>query len=362
DHKSIILMELNSTNPCDLIPYQEAFAHYFGPLVFSLVFVFGLVGNSSVLAILGRSYRSWHFADHYLFQLAVADLLLVLTFPLQAAQFVHGWTFGEFLCKLTGGLSTMNVCTSILLLTYLSIERYFVVVKGAAPTFFSKLPHVYLTSAFFWGIGIAFSAVDFHFQTVTYISEAMTLVCQLDLEVQDANSWKLGLQLSFFVLGFWGPVLTMIYCYVCILTKLHRNGLLHIHLPLHLLVVIWITFIICWAPFHCLILVDIFQRLGHLKRHCGWEKVLDLGLVISKCLALTHCCLNPLVYALGGAGFRREFSRIFCRGRRTRQRLESEEFSQGEDFSTVRAQGPPCPAKPGKIPEVFSLPLPTTYR
>ncbi|XP_070805892.1 C-X-C chemokine receptor type 3-2-like [Pituophis catenifer annectens] len=323
-----------NAEPC-LPTEARTFARYFGPLLFSVVFVVGLVGNSSVLTILGRRHRSWRFADHYLFQLAVADLLLVLTIPFQAAQFVHGWTFGEFLCKLTEGLSTMNVYTSILLLTYLSIERYFVVVKGEPLTFFLKLSHIYLTSAFFWSIGIAFFAVAFRFQKVTYASETMTLVCQLDLEVQDADSWKLGLQLFFFLLGFWWPILAMISCYIWICTKLHQAELLCKHLPLRLLLMIWITFIACWAPFHSLMLVDLFQRQGHLKRHCGWEKVLDFGLVISKCLALTHCCLNPLVYALGGVKFEREFSRIFCRRGRTRRRSGNEEFSQEANFSSV---------------------------
>lgn len=329
------LPEINpNAQPC--LPTEvSAFAHYFAPVFFSLVFVVGLLGNSSVLAILGQSHRSWRFADHYLFQLAVADFLLVLTLPFQAAHFIHGWTFGEFLCKLTEGLSTMNVITSILLLTYLSIERYFVVVRGTPPRFFAKRSHIYLTSAFFWGIGIAFAAVDLHFRTVTYVPEAMTLVCQLGFEVQDANSWKLGLQVIFFLLGFWWPVQAMVYCYSQIFTKLHQAGLLSKHLPLRLLLVIWITFIACWCPFHGLMLVDIFQRLGHLKRHCEWEKVLDSGLLITRSLALAHCCLNPLVYAFGGVKFRREFSRIFCRRTRARRRLGSENVSQVTDRSTI---------------------------
>ncbi|XP_013924142.1 PREDICTED: C-X-C chemokine receptor type 4-B-like [Thamnophis sirtalis] len=325
-----------NAQPC-LPTEARAFARYFGPVLFSLVFVVGLVGNSSVLTILGRRRRSWRFADHYLFQLAVADLLLVLTLPFRAAQMVHGWSFGESLCKLTEGLTTMNVYTSILLLTYLSIERYFVVAKGAAPTFFVKLSHIYLTSAFFWAVGIAFSTVDLRFRTVTYVWEAMSLVCQLDLEVQDAESWKLGLQLFFFLLGFWWPVLAMVYCYLRIFIKLHQAGLLRKHLPLSLLVIIWVSFIACWAPFHSLMLVDLSQRLGYLRRHCGWEKVLDYGLLISKCLALTHCCLNPLVYALGGAKFRRELSRIFRGSRQTRpHRSVSEDFSQMTDCRALR--------------------------
>ncbi|XP_070620716.1 C-X-C chemokine receptor type 3-2-like [Erythrolamprus reginae] len=323
-----------NAEPC--LPKEPSpFARYFGLLFLFFVFVLGLVGNSSVLTILGRRHRSWRFADHYLFQLALADLLLVFTLPLRAAQFIHGWPFGEFLCKLAEGLSTMNFYTGILLLTYLSIERYLTVVEGAPPTVFSKLSHICLTSALFWGIGIGFAGVDFHFRTVSYVPEAQTLICQLDLVVPTSDSWKLVLQLFSFLLGFWWPTLAMVYCCIRIVTKLRRAQLLQKHLSLRLLVIIWITFIACWAPFHSLTLVDILQRLGHLPRHCRWEKALDKGMVISRCLALTHCCLNPLVYALGGLKFQREFSTIFCRRCQTRRHYGSEEFSQGTDGSAV---------------------------
>ncbi|XP_063168686.1 C-X-C chemokine receptor type 3-2-like [Candoia aspera] len=315
----------------------DTFAGYFGPVIFSLVFVVGLGGNSLVLAILGLSRRSWRFADHYLFQLALADLLLVMTLPFQAVRFTQGWRFGRFLCKLIGGLSTMNMYTSILLLTYISTERYLVMVHAIPPNFFLKVAHIYLTSAFLWGVGLAFSIVDLHFLTTTYVSQAGKVICQLGFEVQEADSWRLGLQLFFFLLGFCLPVLAMIFCYGRIFTRLCHAGLLSKHLPLLLLVVIWILFIACWGPYHCFVLVDTFQRLGHLQRDCGWEKVLDFGLLITRSLGLAHCCLNPLVYAFGAVKFQREFSRLFCRRNRGRCHLGSQECSQATDQSAIHS-------------------------
>ncbi|XP_025028164.1 C-X-C chemokine receptor type 3-2-like [Python bivittatus] len=327
-----------NTAPC-VQTEVNAFARYFGPVIFSLVFVVGLVGNSLVLVILGQSRRSWRFADHYLFQLAVADFLLGLTLPFRAVQFTQGWNFGEFFCKLVGGLSTMTTYTSIFLLTYISAERYFVMVRAMPPNFFLKVSHIYVTSAFFWGIGLAFSIVDLHFRTAAYVSQAKAVVCHLGFEAQEAGAWKLGLQLFFFFLGFWLPILVMIYCYGRIFTKLHHAGLLSRRLPLRLLVAIWILFVVCWGPFHCFILMDSLQRVGHLQRDCRQEKLLDFGVLISRSLGLAHCCLNPLVYTFGGVRFQRELCRLFCYSHRRssgRHHSGSQDCSQAAEQSAIQ--------------------------
>lgn len=82
----------------------------FIPLLYSVAFVVGVVGNGVLLGVLAQSRRNWSVTDTFILHLCVADVLLLLTLPLWAAQAAqaHGWTFGTPLCMITGALYTVR--------------------------------------------------------------------------------------------------------------------------------------------------------------------------------------------------------------------------------------------------------------
>lgn len=79
------------------------------PLLYLAVLVAGLLGNALLLAVLlSRKRRSWSVAEVYVLHLCVADVLLLLTLPLLAAQAFRrcGWCsqFGLIPCKISTAL------------------------------------------------------------------------------------------------------------------------------------------------------------------------------------------------------------------------------------------------------------------
>uniref|UniRef100_A0A8D2L985 G-protein coupled receptors family 1 profile domain-containing protein n=1 Tax=Varanus komodoensis TaxID=61221 RepID=A0A8D2L985_VARKO len=316
------------------------FARYFGPAVFSVAFVVGLAGNGLVLAVLGRRRCPWPFADGFLFQLAVADLLLVLSLPFWATQFTQPWPFGEALCKLLGALSTLNGYSTAFLLACLSVERCLLI---GHPTWLHRHvrpSHVGLCSALLWGLALGLSSVELHFRSVGYTPQAGAVTCHLGFGAREADSWRLGLRLAAFLVGFLLPLLVMALCYCRIVARLRRAQLPHRRPAVRLLAAIVALFALSWGPYHGFVLVDSLERLGHLARDCAREKVLDFGLLFTESLGLLHCCLNPVVYAFLGAKFRRELSRL-SPGRgghwspRDSQALE--DFSRATEPSTAQA-------------------------
>lgn len=305
-----------------------------------MVFVVGLVGNGLVLTVLGRHRCPWLLADCYLFQLALADLLLVLVLPFRATQFTQNWMFGEVLCKLLGAMSSMNSYSTVLLLAVISVERYLAIVLSMELYNRWKLFHTWLSSVVLWGICLGLSAVELHFRTVTYVPQARAVICHLGFSSQEAASWRVGLRFTSFVVGFVVPLLVMLFCYGRIFAKLHRARLFRKHAALRLLVVLLVLFVLFWAPFHGFLFVDSLQRLGYLARDCAWEKVLDFGLLFTESLGLVHCCLNPLVYAFVGIKFRRELVRLYRswdRRKADRQHSSSQEHSCTTEHSLTRA-------------------------
>ena len=93
---------------CDLKEGMQ-FEAVFIPFLYSVAFAVGVLGNGLLLGVLFQSRKTWSVTDTFILHLGVADVLLLVTLPLWAAQ-AHqapGWTFGTPLCKITGAVFTV---------------------------------------------------------------------------------------------------------------------------------------------------------------------------------------------------------------------------------------------------------------
>ncbi|KAI4810525.1 hypothetical protein KUCAC02_013465 [Chaenocephalus aceratus] len=62
------------------------FESVFIPVLCSVAFAVGVLGNGVLLGVLARSRGRWSVTDTFILHLGVADILLLLTLPLWAAQ------------------------------------------------------------------------------------------------------------------------------------------------------------------------------------------------------------------------------------------------------------------------------------
>lgn len=94
---------------CDLQDGMH-FEAMFIPVLYSVAFIVGVLGNGVLLGVLVQSRRTWSVTDTFILHLGVADVLLLVTLPLWAAQSAQdrGWTFGTPLCKITGAVFTVR--------------------------------------------------------------------------------------------------------------------------------------------------------------------------------------------------------------------------------------------------------------
>ncbi|XP_070814210.1 probable G-protein coupled receptor 34 [Chaetodon trifascialis] len=95
-------------------------------VLYSLFFIFGLVGNLFALWVFVFLHSSRNSVRVFLINCAVADLVLLACLPFRIFYHVNGnkWVLGPVACKTVGNLFYMNMYISITLLGFISLDRY----------------------------------------------------------------------------------------------------------------------------------------------------------------------------------------------------------------------------------------------
>ncbi|KJH43676.1 hypothetical protein DICVIV_10295 [Dictyocaulus viviparus] len=124
-------------------------------IVYIGVFLIGTPGNlwiifkliqTRLLSSQSIGLRSSQRCRIYVFALACSDLVLLLTLPLTASYNYKGtWIFGEFICYAHLTIEIVAKLFSVVLLTVMSLERYFIVctrLRSACDTWMTSIPLV----------------------------------------------------------------------------------------------------------------------------------------------------------------------------------------------------------------------------
>ena len=122
-----------------------------------LCFALGVPGNLAVVVVLRRRLAGGSFTLWLMLNLAVSDLLTLLTLPVWITTLLHGWTLGSVPCKLLSYLVYWSLYTSVLCVTLLSVQRY---VQVLYPQRWAELKSVWRRSllGLVWALGAILSS------------------------------------------------------------------------------------------------------------------------------------------------------------------------------------------------------------
>ena len=83
------------------IEYRDRPETYVVPILFSVIFLVGVLGNGSLIYVLCRHKSMRSVPNTFIFNLALGDLLvLIFTVPFTSTVYtLDSWPFGEFVCK-----------------------------------------------------------------------------------------------------------------------------------------------------------------------------------------------------------------------------------------------------------------------
>ncbi|XP_067342596.1 atypical chemokine receptor 4b [Channa argus] len=284
------------------------FASVFLPIIYALVLVVGLAGNALVVVVYTSRLRLRTLTDMCILNLAISDLLLLSTLPFWAADAVHGWNLGVAACKITSFLYSTNFSCGMLLLACISVDRYRAVTQnptGRTDTGPRGTRQWLLVCLVLWAVASFLGLPELIFSTVKHSHHRSS--CTARYPPSMARPAKAALELLEVILRFLLPFLLMVACYSWVGWTLSRAAGVQRERKwraLRVLLAVVAVFLLTQLPYNVVKLCRTMDIIYMLVTNCEVSKRLDHALQVTESLALTHACINPLLYAFMGSSFR----------------------------------------------------------
>ncbi|XP_047425285.1 coagulation factor II (thrombin) receptor-like 1, tandem duplicate 2 [Mugil cephalus] len=307
---------------------ESSLTTIFFPFVYIVVFAVGLPANGMAIWVFLFRTKKKHPSSIYMANLALADLLFVIWLPLKIAYHVHGnnWTYGEPLCKVLVSFFYGNMYCSILFITCLSVQRYWVVAH--------PLSHQRKNNKVAIGVCVAIWAFIWFSTTPLYLYDHTVKLTKPDITtchdvniIRDLRNPLASVRLPFYYFTFMGAIAFFIPCvmivvaYVLLLRALGNSmedstASKNRRKAVVLIVTVLVTFLVCFIPSNIMLLLH-YSLLKDGVENNGYAFYTS-----TLCLASLNSCLDPFIYYFVSEDFRDHVKNTFlCRSSRTVERM-----------------------------------------
>lgn len=266
--------------------------------VMILEFVLALPLNLTVIYLFIFRLKFWKTNTNniFLFNLVLADILLLICLPVKAANFMRGErrSQNEPLCKAMLFMLFLNRGASIAFLTVISIDRYFNVVHPRKKNFLKILKKSPYISALIWLLLLP----------LTIPTMLQDFECCNSFGRKEDNYIDIFREIVFFT-QILIPFIVLVFCTAQIVNRLKKKTVgdrTKLRRATFLVMSVMLVFSLCFLPCTIsrmvLLLVRVKEIGGNAEKIA--EKVYD-GLM---CLSYLDCLLDPLVYCLSSTKFK----------------------------------------------------------
>uniref|UniRef100_A0A8C5D4Q2 Somatostatin receptor type 5-like n=1 Tax=Gouania willdenowi TaxID=441366 RepID=A0A8C5D4Q2_GOUWI len=306
---SLPCLNCSQSNPESL----PGLAGIFIPLIYGIVCIVGLVGNSLVIHVVVNYTKNESVTNIYILNLAIADELFMLGLPFLAVQnALLFWPFGSLMCRVVMTVDAINQFTSIFCLTVMSVDRYLAVVHPIRSSWWRR-PHVAKAiSGTVWAGSFVVVLPVVVFADVLKDDGNCSIVWPEPAEV-----WKTSFIVYTCTVGFFCPLLVICLCYLLIVIKVRHSQTTSSRRRkserkvTRMVVVVVAVFVFCWLPFYALNILNLLVILP------GDFRGLYFFVVV---LSYANSCANPILYGFLSDNFKRGFRKALCR---TSRRVKS---------------------------------------
>lgn len=301
---------------------------YINTVVSCLVFVLGIIGNSTLLRIIYKNKCMRNGPNILIASLALGDLLhIIIDIPINVYKLLaRDWPFGVEMCKLVPFIQKASVGITVLSLCALSIDRYRAVaswsrIKGIGVPKWTAVEIVLI-----WVVSVVLAvpeAVGFDMITTDYKGRPLR-VCMLHpiqktafmQFYQTAKDWWL---FSFY---FCLPLaITALFYTLMTCEMLRKKSGMQIALNDHLkqrrevaktVFCLVLVFALCWLPLHLSRILKLTLYDPNDPNRC---ELLSFFLVLDYIginTASLNSCINPIALYLVSKRFKNCFKSCLC--------------------------------------------------
>ncbi|XP_055505047.1 leukotriene B4 receptor 1-like [Leucoraja erinacea] len=274
-------------------------------IIFGATCLIGVPGNSIVIWVILSKMKRRPSTVLLILNLAIADLVLLLTLPLWIYSINNGWVFGTFSCKVVAYLIYCNLYGSVFFITLMSVDRFMAVIYPIASQRWRTERSVCKVVPVVWALACLFAVPVSQLMVVQTIDGQRTC--------KDYKTGSKALQITSLVMetfiGFVIPLTVLAVCYAHVVRRVSQMTFKSKNRTEMLIASIVIAFVICWLPYHVCnvfkfasLLVDprsdAFSKLGNVS---------EVASYITGAIAFFSSAINPLLYAFAVKSLRDGF-------------------------------------------------------
>ncbi|NWT03987.1 GP174 protein, partial [Mionectes macconnelli] len=279
-------------------------------ITYTVILIPGLIANTLALWVFYGYMKETKRAVIFMINLAIADLLQVLSLPLRIFYYLTGtWEFGEGLCLLCFYLKYVNMYASIFFLVCISVRRYLFLMYPFRFSDCKRVCDIYV-SIVGWVV-VCVACLPF---PLLRLDKNNKTTCFVDLPIRELDlPASITLMTIGELVGFVTPLLIILYCSWKTILSLKANNSASHDLgekkkALKMILTCALVFLICFAPYHIGFPLDFFVKTKQIRGGCV-QKVISVFHAVALCLASLNSCVDPVIYYFTTDEFRRRLSR-----------------------------------------------------
>ncbi|XP_037541052.1 C-C chemokine receptor type 8-like [Nematolebias whitei] len=253
-------------------------------VVFSLFFSVGVPGNIAVIILKPNWEHLSSLSQSLVLNLAVSDLLSLLTIPLWIHTCLHGWTFGLMACKITSCVVYCSIYSNLLTVMGLSIQRYLVVVHQMG----CRQVREKLLLVLLWLVACILSIR--HVVVKELVLDEQWADCR---SLYSSKGKQMAALMTEVLLGF-GCFSVVAFLYIRIQIKINKAAFFNHPQTTRLVTSIILSFFILWLPYHTINVLSVAAislKNEFLMKFCTSTRRIFAAVIF------VQSCLNPFLYA-----------------------------------------------------------------
>ncbi|XP_062871229.1 P2Y purinoceptor 11-like [Trichomycterus rosablanca] len=282
-----------------MINCSSTFKTHILPPIYGVELCVALVGNIFALVLLViKERKNWHTGVVFSCNLAISDILYVLTLPLLINYYSKEctWNFGIAICKIERFLFICNMYVSIYFIMCISVNRYLAIAYPFFTRNHVRPKHAKIISVLVWISVAIMSSPILYFADVKNNRQCSLFADQLHKHRVNTYRWFMA------VMGCLLPFIVTFASYLGVIWVVFKNAnitTLEKKKVALIVGVVCVLYAVSFVPYHILQIWNFHLRENKLK-----NPYVSDAYQVSKALACLNMCLHPILYLAVSDGIR----------------------------------------------------------